>query len=178
MLLVHPAEVARHQPFQLERHVELICKLPLECLLASLAYNLLLICVCCYYAFRTRRLPDNFNESRYISLCVYTTLIIWLAFLPTFFTAARALYRILLLSCALLVNATALLMCLFTPKLYAICCNIVEGNNSTSTSTGTGGSNFVFHMSASRVRLSLPNSGAYVDGCLSEVADLQSSAGD
>lgn len=170
MMVVYTADVARHQPSPLEPHVELVCVLPLECLFVSLGYNLLLICLCCFYAFRSRRLPDNFNESRYICLCVYTTLVIWLAFLPTYFTATRALYRTLLLSCGLLVNATALLTCLFTPKLYAIYRRLTEGSESAVCPAATpSGTNFIFPLSSSKTRLSLPMSSTLAVDCLSDI---------
>ena len=107
-------------PVITERYVELLCTLPLQGLVISLAYNVILVIMCSFYAFKTRTLPDNFNESRYIALCVYTTLVIWLAFIPTYFTTSRAYYQVILLSLALLMNATVTLLCMYTPKLYAL----------------------------------------------------------
>ena len=91
-----------------------------------LAYNLLLICACTVYAFKTRKLPDNFNESRFISLCVYTTLVLWGAFIPAYFTVSSGRHKVLLLSLVLLLNGTVALILLFISKLYALLC-VEEG---------------------------------------------------
>ena len=115
-----PPTATKRTPVLTEPFVELTCANGVHGFLASLCYNVLLVTVCSFYAFKTRTLPDNFNESRYISLCVYTTLIIWLAFLPTYFTTSRAFYQVILLSSALIFNATVILLSLYTPKIYAI----------------------------------------------------------
>jgi metabotropic glutamate receptor 6/7/8 len=54
-------------------------------LMISLAYNMVLIFLCTWYAFKTRKIPENFNEAKYIGFTMYSTCIIWLAFIPIFF---------------------------------------------------------------------------------------------
>ena len=49
-------------------------------------YPLLIICVCTVYAVLTRKIPEAFNESKYIGFTMYTTCIIWLAFVPIYFS--------------------------------------------------------------------------------------------
>ncbi|CAL1527298.1 unnamed protein product, partial [Lymnaea stagnalis] len=107
------------QPVTTEKFVELTCDMTLPGLASFLAYNLVLVLLCSLFAFKTRKLPDNFNESRFISMCVSTTLVIWLAFIPTYFTAGREFVRVLLLSLALLLNHTVALVFLFLPKIFA-----------------------------------------------------------
>lgn len=75
--------------FSTEMYVELSCDWTLPGLGSFLVYNIVLIFLCSVFAFRTRKLPDNFSESRFISVCVYTTLIVWAAFVPTYFTSSR-----------------------------------------------------------------------------------------
>ena len=53
--------------------------------LLSLVYNMLLIVVCTVYAVKTRKIPENFNESRHIGFTMYTTCVIWLGFVPIYF---------------------------------------------------------------------------------------------
>ncbi|KAK2145673.1 hypothetical protein LSH36_664g00030 [Paralvinella palmiformis] len=118
--VVTPPDVELRMEKVLEPYVELACSCPIHGFVIALSFNVLLVMVCSYYAFKTRMLPDNFNESRYISLCVYTTMLIWLAFLPSFFTATLAFYELILLSSALLLNASVILICLYTPRIYAI----------------------------------------------------------
>ena len=54
-------------------------------LVLSLLYNMLLIILCTYYAFKTRKIPENFNEAKYIGFTMYSTCIVWLAFVPIYF---------------------------------------------------------------------------------------------
>lgn len=51
----------------------------------SLIYNITLIILCTLYAFKTRKIPENFNEAKYIGFTMYSTSIVWLAFIPIYF---------------------------------------------------------------------------------------------
>lgn len=55
----------------------------------SLAYNIILIIVCTAYAVKTRQIPENFNESKFIGFSMYTTCVIWLAFMPTYYATVN-----------------------------------------------------------------------------------------
>ena len=46
---------------------------------------MILVTICTYYAIRTRKVPENFNEAKFIGFTMYTTCIIWLAFIPIYF---------------------------------------------------------------------------------------------
>lgn len=54
-------------------------------LLISLLYNIFLILACTIYAFKTRKIPENFNETRLIGFTMYSTSILWLSFGPIYF---------------------------------------------------------------------------------------------
>ena len=69
---------------------------------------------------KTRRLPDNYNESKLIFLVVLATLFMWLAFLPTYFTVSHDQQKVALLTMFLILNSTLLILCLYAPKIYAI----------------------------------------------------------
>ena len=49
-----------------------------------------LITVCTIYAIKTRKVPENFNEAKFIGFTMYTTCIIWLAFIPLYFGTASS----------------------------------------------------------------------------------------
>ncbi|XP_072046386.1 metabotropic glutamate receptor-like [Amphiura filiformis] len=87
---------------------------------ASCAYNAFVIIACCYYAFKARRVPDNFNESKFIAVSVYSTLIVCLTAIPVYTTAIDVAQKIGALSVPLLVNTYLSLFCLYLPKIYAI----------------------------------------------------------
>jgi metabotropic glutamate receptor 2/3 len=46
---------------------------------------MVLITICTVYAIKTRKVPENFNEAKFIGFTMYTTCIIWLAFVPLYF---------------------------------------------------------------------------------------------
>ncbi|XP_075569761.1 metabotropic glutamate receptor 2 isoform X1 [Pelecanus crispus] len=90
-------------------------------MLISLTYNVLLIVLCTVYAFKTRKCPENFNEAKFIGFTMYTTCIIWLAFLPIFYVTSSD-YRVQTTTMCISVSlsGTVVLGCLFTPKLHII----------------------------------------------------------
>lgn len=65
--------------------VRLKCRVKDSSTMFSLAYNIVLITTCTAYAFKTRKIPENFNESKFIGFTMYTTCIIWLALVPIYF---------------------------------------------------------------------------------------------
>ena len=101
------------------KDVLLICNIQGYDLVYALTYNTLLIALCTFYAFRTRKTPANFNEARYIGFAMYTTCIIWIAFLPVQFGVNKD-YATVTLSINTTLNATTLLLCIFGPKVYIV----------------------------------------------------------
>ncbi|XP_077139184.1 metabotropic glutamate receptor 1 isoform X1 [Ranitomeya variabilis] len=99
------------------KEVYLICNTSNLGVVAPLGYNGLLIMSCTYYAFKTRNVPANFNEAKYIAFTMYTTCIIWLAFVPIYFGSN---YKIITTSFAVSLSVTVALSCMFTPKMYII----------------------------------------------------------
>ena len=134
-VMMSPPSVQLRMPKESEPIVEEICVFPFRGFVASLCFNLLLITVCSFYAFKSRHLPDNFNESRYIALCVYTTLVIWTVFLPSYFVNNRAFHQMVLLSSATLLNGSVTLLCLYIPRIYATYKNEDSGKFSYRTSS-------------------------------------------
>lgn len=65
----------------------LTCKASQIAILLSLVYNMLLIILCTVFGIMTRKIPQNFNEAKYIAFTMYSTCIVWLAFIPIYFGA-------------------------------------------------------------------------------------------
>ncbi|KAI4905617.1 hypothetical protein NFI96_022334 [Prochilodus magdalenae] len=99
------------------REVNLICNTTNLGVVAPLGYNGLLIMSCTFYAFKTRNVPANFNEAKYIAFTMYTTCIIWLAFVPIYFGSN---YKIVTMCFSVSLSATVALGCMFVPKVYII----------------------------------------------------------
>lgn len=58
-------------------------------------FNMLLILLCTLYAFKTRKIPENYNEAKYIAFTMYSTCIVWLAFVPIYFSTNND-YRVII----------------------------------------------------------------------------------
>lgn len=78
--------------------VILKCNVKDSSMLISLTYDVILVVLCTVYAFKTRKCPENFNEAKFIGFTMYTTCIIWLAFLPIFYVTSSD-YRVSLWIC-------------------------------------------------------------------------------
>ena len=87
-----------------------------------LGYNLILLILSTYFAFRTRKVPANFNEAKFINITLYTICIIWLAFLPIHFATIGLgnLFRTLTLVLGVIFSAGTTLGCLFVSKVYIL----------------------------------------------------------
>ncbi|XP_062415419.1 metabotropic glutamate receptor 1 isoform X2 [Pungitius pungitius] len=115
LIILEPPEPVKSYPSISE--VYLICNTSNVGMVAPLGYNGLLIMSCTYYAFKTRNVPANFNEAKYIAFTMYTTCIIWLAFVPIYFGSN---YKIITTSFSVSLSVTVALGCMFTPKMYII----------------------------------------------------------
>ncbi|KAK1800171.1 hypothetical protein P4O66_000224 [Electrophorus voltai] len=113
LFIMEPPQVIYDYPSI--REVHLICNTTTLGVVAPLGYNGLLILSCTFYAFKTRNVPANFNEAKYIAFTMYTTCIIWLAFVPIYFGSN---YKIITMCFSVSLSATVALGCMFAPKVY------------------------------------------------------------
>lgn len=85
-----------------------------------LIYPFLLMLLCIVYAVKTRKTPDGYNETKFITFCCSSTVIVWIAFIPTYFSTSNSFLRVASLTISLLVNATVILSLLFLRKIYFV----------------------------------------------------------
>ena len=88
--------------------------------LGSLVYPFLLMILCVVYAVKTRKTPDGFNETRYITFGSYSFCIMWIAFVSIYFSVRNNTIRIVSMCLAMTVNATVALVTLFVTKAYLV----------------------------------------------------------
>ena len=84
------------------------------------AYELVLSTLVAYYAFRARKLPSNFKETKYITFIMYIQLSSWLATIAIFTSLWAGSWRTMLHCLVQLCGAYSFLLFVFTPKFYII----------------------------------------------------------
>ena len=117
-----------------------------------LVYNAILLLFTLYFAFRTRKVPQNFNEARYINFTVYTLCILWLAFIPTYYSTAAlgAIYQTGSQVLVIIFNAFVTLFILFLPKIYFLFSRI---KSDLTGATSDANNHSTFHHTSDRPRL-------------------------
>nr|CAD2122181.1 unnamed protein product [Meloidogyne enterolobii] len=118
-LLIQPPGTQHIYPTRAE--VVLACNVPDHHFLYSLAYEAILLILCTVYAIKTRKVPENFNETRYIGFSMYTTCVLWCC-LILFFIGTSSDFQIQTTAFCISISMSAnvALVCIFSPKIYII----------------------------------------------------------
>ena len=83
-------------------------------------YVLLLSLLSSFYAFKVRKLPDNFNEARFIGFSLYIILLSALCYYSVEFSVQDGWYVAVIACTTTLVDSFGLLGCMYAPKIFNI----------------------------------------------------------
>ncbi|XP_053568142.1 G-protein coupled receptor family C group 6 member A-like [Bombina bombina] len=126
-----------------------------------LGYIAVLAFICFIFAFKCRKLPENYNEAKFITFGMLIYFIAWITFIPVYATTF-GIYLPAVEMIVILISSYGILTCTFLPKCYIM---VYKQDTNTKTaflnmiykySSKSAGSLAVSHISVSSIDSGAP----------------------
>ncbi|MGH0140289.1 UNVERIFIED_CONTAM: hypothetical protein FKN15_046070 [Acipenser sinensis] len=129
-ILIHACACAvwlvLYPPYPVKNTASQNIKILLECDEGSIificcifGYDVLLALLGFVFAFMACKLPDNFNEAKFVTFGMLVFFIVWISFVPAYLST-RGKFMVAVEIFAILASSFGLLACIFIPKCYII----------------------------------------------------------
>ncbi|XP_071448641.1 metabotropic glutamate receptor 1-like, partial [Hetaerina americana] len=115
MLALEPPDAALF--FPAPGRARLACNTSALGVVVPLTFGFTLLALCTAYAVKTRNVPENFREAKFIGFATYTTAVIWVAFVPIYFGSDS---KVITMCLCVTLSASVTMGFIFVPKLYVI----------------------------------------------------------
>nr|XP_014721700.2 G-protein coupled receptor family C group 6 member A isoform X2 [Equus asinus] len=126
-----------------------------------LGYVAILAFICFIFAFKGRKLPENYNEAKFITFGMLIYFIAWIIFIPVYATTfGKYLPAVEII--VILISNYGILCCMFFPKCYVILCKQETNTKSAflkmiySYSSHSAGSLAMSHVSLDSTNSNIP----------------------
>ena len=94
---------------------------PIPIFVLSGVYETVVVIAACVLGVMSFKYPANYNEAKFITFCSFALLMIWLAFIPSYFaTLSTREIQNATIAVAVTMSAFAVLFCIFGRKLYIV----------------------------------------------------------
>lgn len=160
--MIEPPDTTEIHPYPLS--AVLTCRVSTFSLMMSLVYNMILILMCTLYAFKTRKIPEDFNEAKYIGFTMYSTCIVWLAFVPIYFGSNNDYKVCVSIACRILRSAS------LTARFSVLTCKVER------TAAYVAGSDREYVHVHQHLRLGCPRLPIYAQGLPGALPAIQECA--
>ncbi|XP_061493103.1 vomeronasal type-2 receptor 1-like isoform X2 [Rhineura floridana] len=118
-LILDPPHMLKNTQFSITRIIFECDEGSILYLCVMFGFDVFLAILCFLTAFVARKLPNNFNEAKFVTFGMLVFFIVWISFVPAYLST-RGKFKVAVEIFAILASSFGLLGCIFVPKCYII----------------------------------------------------------